>query len=141
MKSLNVTLLYDALEDEERNDTESTSIHISDQLEKTLTALGHTVSRLPAEHDIRKLASRIEKDESDVIFNLCESLGGISQYEQNVAALLEVLGKRFTGAGSLGLSLAQDKALSKKIFHFHNIRYPKFSVMDAGHVEWSDSLD
>ena len=76
-----------------------------------------------------------------MIFNLCETLGGISQYEQHVAALLEVLDKRFTGAGSIGLTLAQDKELSKKIFQFHSIRYPKFSCMDAGKVEWSDELN
>ena len=74
------------------------------------------------------------------IFNLCESLGGISQHEQHVAALMEVLGKRFTGAGAFGLALAQDKGLSKKLFHFHGLPYPKFSTMDAGQVEWSDDL-
>lgn len=144
MKTLKITILYDAVEESDKKKAEAAGEKVSplvcEQVEQVLTKHGHEVKRLPAEHKIRDLASQIMKDDSDLIFNLCESLGGISQYEQHVAALLEVLDKRFTGAGSIGLTLAQDKELSKKIFQFHSIRYPKFSCMDAGKVEWSDEL-
>jgi D-alanine-D-alanine ligase len=144
VKTLKITILYDAVEESDKKKAEAAGEKVSslvcEQVEQVLTKHGHEVKRLPAEHKIRDLASQIMKDDSDLIFNLCESLGGISQYEQHVAALLEVLDKRFTGAGSIGLTLAQDKELSKKIFQFHSIRYPKFSCMDAGKVEWSDEL-
>lgn len=144
MKRRKITILYDAVEESDRKENEAAGEKVSplvcEQVEQVLSKQGHEVRRLPAEHKIRDLASQIMKDDSDLIFNLCESLGGISQYEQHVAALLEVLDKRFTGAGSIGLTLAQDKELSKKIFQFHGIRYPKFSSMDAGKVEWSDDL-
>lgn len=144
MKTLKITILYDAVEESDKKEAEATGKKVSplvcEQVEQVLTKHGYEVKRLPAEHKIRDLVSQIMKDDSDLIFNLCESLGGISQYEQHVAALLEVLDKRFTGAGSIGLTLAQDKELSKKIFQFHSIRYPKFSCMDAGKVEWSDEL-
>ena len=144
MKKLKVTILYDAVGWADKKEAEAAGEKVSplvcEQVEQVLARHGHEVMRLAAAHKIRDLASQIMRDDSDLIFNLCESLGGISQYEQHVAALLEVLDKRFTGAGSIGLTLAQDKELSKKIFQFHGIRYPKFSCMDAGKVEWSDEL-
>ena len=145
MKTLKITILYDAVEEADKKEAEAAGEKVPplvcEQVEQVLSRHGHEVKRLAAEHKIRDLASQIMKDDSDLIFNLCESLGGISQYEQHVAALLEVLDKKFTGAGSIGLTLAQDKELSKKIFQFHGIRYPKFSCMDAGKVEWSDELN
>ena len=111
-----------------------------EQVSQTLTRRGHKVKLLAAGTNVQNLAAQLEKEESDIIFNLCEALGGVSQHEQKVAALLELLGKKFTGSGSIGLALAQDKALSKKLLSFHGIQYPKFSVMDAGQVDWSDDL-
>jgi D-alanine-D-alanine ligase len=145
VKKLKITILYDAGEETDKKEAEAAGEKVAplvcEQVEQVLTKHGHEVKKLAAAHKIRDLASQIMKDDSDLIFNLCETLGGISQYEQHVAALLEVLDKRFTGAGSIGLTLAQDKELSKKIFQFHSIRYPKFSCMDAGKVEWSDELN
>ena len=144
MKKLKITILYDAVEEEIKKKVEAAGKKVSSlvcrQVEPVLTKFGHNVKRLAAKPAIRDLASQIMQDDSDLIFNLCESLGGVDEYEQHIAALLEVLDKKFTGAGSIGITLAQDKELSKKIFQFHGIRYPKFSVMDAGKVDWSDEL-
>src|SRR5512138_1216783 len=115
MRKFNITIIYDFIEEQERQKalaaTGQRMSLVSEQVEQALSDSGHAVKRLAVGTHIRDLAREMEKDESDLIFNLCESLGGISHFEQNVAALLEVLGKRFTGAGSFGLALAQDKAL------------------------------
>src|SRR5262249_12525977 len=143
MRKLKVTILYDAIEKVEKAEAEAEGEKVtlvSEHVEKALTSLGHEVKLLSAPANVRDLAALISKDESDLIFNLCESLGGVSQHEQHVASLLEIMDRRFTGAGAIGLTLAQDKALSKKIFNFHGISYPKFSTMDAGQVEWADDL-
>ncbi len=138
MKNLKITIIYDAVEEALRQEAEAGSKKrypwFCEQVEQVLTRRGHEVKRLAAESKIRAFATQIGLDDGDLIFNLCESLGGVSQFEQTVAALLEVLGKKFTGAGSIGLALAQDKELSKKIYHFHGIRYPRFSSMDSGKV-------
>jgi D-alanine-D-alanine ligase len=143
VKKIKVTILYD-VEKTDKKELETTGEKVlplvCEQVEQVLTKRGHEVKRLAAEPKLRNLVSQIMKDDSDLIFNLCESIGGVSQDEQHLAALLEVLDKRFTGADAIGLSLAQDKELSKKIFQFHSIRYPKFSCIDAGKVEWSDDL-
>jgi D-alanine-D-alanine ligase len=143
LKKLKITILFDATEQDDKIEAEAEGEKVtlvSEQVRTILLSFGHEVRFLAARPDVRELAGHLTKDDSDLIFNLCESLGGISQHEQHVAALLEVMGKRFTGAGALGLALAQDKGLSKKLFHFHGLTYPKFSVMDAGQVEWSDDL-
>jgi D-alanine-D-alanine ligase-like ATP-grasp enzyme len=54
----------------------------------------------------------LAQSETDLIFNLIESFGGNDGYDTNVAAFLELLGRRYTGAGAHGLYLAQDKALA-----------------------------
>jgi D-alanine-D-alanine ligase len=142
-QKVTITLLYDAIEDKQKAEAEANGEKLPLVYEAVGAALserGHKVKPLAAGARIRDLVSRLAEDKSEIIFNLCESLGGVGQHEQNVAALLELMGKRFTGASPLGLALAQDKALSKKLFSFHGIPYPKFSIIDQGQVEWSDDL-
>src|SRR5437867_424926 len=119
---LKVTVLYDSVEDEESNPKADTPVYR--QVQKALEGRGHEVKTLAAEKKARNLVAQIEKDESEIIFNLCESLGGVDRHSINVASLLELLGKPFTGAGTLGLTLAQDKAVAKKLFSFHGIPHP-----------------
>ena len=141
-RSLQITILYDVTEEEDKAEAQAEGEKVTlvaEEVEKVLKDLGHHVKKIVAKN-IRDLAGRIANDDAELFFNLCESLGGVSQHEQHVAALLEVMGKRYTGASAMGLSLAQDKALSKKLFYFHGLPYPKFSTMDAGLVEWSDDL-
>lgn len=140
---MKITILFDATEQDDKIEAEAEGEKVtlvSEQVKEILVNLGHDVRFLAARPEVRQLAASLEKDDSDLIFNLCESLGGVSQHEQSVAALLEVMGKRFTGAPAIGLTLAQDKSLSKKIFYFHGLPYPKFSTIDAGEVDWSDDL-
>jgi len=142
-RSLQITIVYDVTEEEDKAEAQADGEKITlvaEQVEKVLNELGHKVNKLVAKPNIRDLAGRIANDNSELIFNLCESLGGVSQHEQHVAGLLEVMGKRFTGASAMGLTLSQDKAVSKKLFYFHGLPYPKFSTMDAGLVEWADDL-
>lgn len=137
-RSRHVTLLYDVIEDQEEQDGADEPVYR--QVQRALSERGHQVSTLAATPDLKALVAALERDESDLIFNLCEGLGGIDRHATGVASVLEMLGKPFTGAGSLGLTLAQDKALSKKLFAFHGLRSPRFSVMQAGQVEYADDL-
>jgi D-alanine-D-alanine ligase len=82
----------------------------------------------------------LAQSETDLIFNLVESFGGDDGYDSNVAAYLELLGRKFTGAGSHGLYLAQDKALAKKIFAFHGIHTPYFATVYRGRTEHSHDI-
>ncbi len=78
--------------------------------------------------------------ESDLLFNLVESFGGDDTADSRVAGYLELLGRRFTGSGSQGLYLAQDKALAKKIFAFHGIHTPTFAMVYRGRTEYAHDI-
>ncbi len=78
--------------------------------------------------------------ETDLLFNLVESFGGDDTADSRVAGYLELLGRRFTGSGSHGLYLAQDKALAKKIFAFHGIHTPTFAMVYRGRTEHAHDI-
>jgi D-alanine-D-alanine ligase len=137
-RTRHITVLYDAIEDDPQPEDADEPVYR--QVVAALHERGHRVATLAARHDLTALVRALEQDDSEIVFNLCEGLGGVDAYATNVASLLELVGKPFTGAGSFGLSLAQDKALAKKLFAFHGLQSPRFSLMKAGRVEWSDEL-
>jgi D-alanine-D-alanine ligase len=143
VRQLKISIVYDAVEHDDRAAEVASKGKapplMCDVLGEVLTGLGHEVSSLPA-RSAQQLASELAHDGSDLIFNVCEGLAGVGQREQHVAALFELFGKRFTGAGSIGLALAGDKALAKKLLDFHGISTPRFSVIHAGEVDHADDL-
>ncbi len=140
-----VTILYDAQEEREREAAlgrgEKFPTLVSQQIEEALTKRGYTVKKLAANPPIKKLVRQLEDDNSDLIFNVCESLGGDGAEERRIASMLELLDKRFTGSGSLALTLAGDKSLAKKLFQFHNVLSPDFTIVAPGHTEGTKNLD
>lgn len=78
--------------------------------------------------------------EFDLVFNLTESYAGDDTKDINIAAYLDLLGIPYTGSGPSGLHLAQDKAVAKRLFHFHGIRTPHFATVYQGRLQWSDDL-
>jgi D-alanine-D-alanine ligase len=140
-----ITILYD--EDEEHVRAEALAKGeefprlVVDQLQDALSARGYTVRCLAAQTPIASLMRRLADDDSDLIFNVCESLAGEGSEERRMASMLELLDKRFTGSGSLALTLAGDKSLAKKLFAFHGIRSPDFAIIAPGHIEGEPHLD
>src|SRR6185503_6972330 len=82
----------------------------------------------------------LARSQTDILFNLVESFAGDDSQDTNIAGYLELLGRRFTGAGSSGLYLAQDKTLAKKIFTFHGIHTPYFTTVYRGRIEHSHDI-
>jgi len=79
--------------------------------------------------------------DAELVFNLVEAYAGDDAKEAHVAAYLDLLGFRYTGAGPQALFVAQDKALAKKLFTFHGIRTPKFASSYRGKVDHVDDLE
>ena len=140
-----ITVLYDAHEEQERDNARAAGKKfpalVSEQIDAALTKRGYPVKRLAAEAPVKRLVRQLEDDNSDLIFNVCESLGGVGDQERRIASILELLEKRFTGSGSLALSLAGDKSLSKKLFLFHGVQSPDFAIVAPEHVETKATLD
>jgi len=98
---------------------------------EALEKLGHKPSYLVLDGEDPSLVS-VAKSNADLLFNLVESYAGDDTKDSNVAAYLDLLEIPYTGAGPRGLYLAQNKALAKKLFHFHDIRTPFFAVSYQG---------
>jgi D-alanine-D-alanine ligase len=105
------------------------------QLESALQSLGHESSRLAVADAVEPLVHALQTDEPDLVFNLCESFGGKSALESNVAALLNLLGCRYTGSSPAGLLMAGDKSLTKKVLRFHEILTPQFATVFRGALD------
>src|SRR5439155_4703530 len=83
----------------------------------------------------------LAKSNADLILNMVEAYAGDDSREPHVAAFLELLELRYTGAGPQALFLAQDKPLAKKIFDFHGIRTPRFASSFRWKLDQVDDLE
>ena len=110
------------------------------QVEGALREGGHDVERLMADTQVQPLVTALTERRPDLVFNLCESFGGKSALESNVAGLLNLLDLRYTGSSPAGLLVAGDKTLAKKVLSFHGIRTPEFGSVYRGKVEWAHDV-
>jgi D-alanine-D-alanine ligase len=100
---------------------------------------GHAPSYLCLDGRRRSLKALAGAD-VDLVFNLTESYAGDDTKDINIAAYLDLLGLPYTGSGPSGLHLAQDKAVAKRLFHFHGIRTPHFATVYQGRLQWADDI-
>src|SRR5213082_694045 len=96
---------------------------VEEEVLDALTKLGHEPSLHQLDGSLKSLHA-VPRLDCDLIFNLSESFAG----------------KRFTGTGSHGLMLAQDKSVAKKIFAFHGIHTPIFARSFRGRLAFSHEL-
>jgi len=146
MAKLRIGVLYDYWwdEDEDRSaeggrpKRKAPDEDVQDVYE-ALKEIGHSPVFLRLD-GTRQSLQELADSETDLIFNLVESFAGDDRTDTNIAAFLELLGRRYTGTGSHGLYLAQDKALAKKIFAFHGIHTPYFATVYRGRTEHSHDI-
>ncbi|MEM6531880.1 MAG: ATP-grasp domain-containing protein [Myxococcota bacterium] len=98
----------------------------------TLKRQRHEVIKLGLRDEIAPLRHAIEEHKPHLVFNLLEEFHGEATFDQHVVAYLELLRQPYTGCNPRGLTLARDKALSKKILAYHRIPVPKFFVVPRG---------
>jgi len=110
-----------------------------EQVAEALRANGYEVSTYELRDESALLA--LAKSKADLILNMVEAYAGDDSREAHVAAFLELLELRYTGADPQALFLAQDKALAKKVFDFHGIRTPRFASVYRGKLDHVDDLE
>jgi D-alanine-D-alanine ligase len=150
MGKLKIVIIYDrTLVDEDEAPASSGKEPVTRTLDKkeveeevadALVKLGHE----PVMHEIdgtTKSLFSLARVDCDLVFNLCESFADDDTADFKIAAFLELLGKNYTGSGTHGLMLAQDKAVAKKIFAFHGIHTPVFAKLFRGRLDFSHELD
>jgi D-alanine-D-alanine ligase len=149
MSKLKIVVLYDRVL-VDVNDTSTSSDkgpvtrtldkkEVEDEVVEALVKLGHDASLYELDGTPKSLLALARLD-CDLIFNLTESFADDDTADYKIAAFLDLLGKRYTGSGTHGLMLAQDKAIAKKIFAFHGVRTPVFARSFRGRLDFSHDL-
>jgi D-alanine-D-alanine ligase len=148
MAKLRVAVLYDVWDDGSEPDAPEPARRGSkkkpekedrQQVHEALKSLGHSPFYVEIDGTTESL-KKLADTECDLVFNLTESWAGDDTKDINLAAYLDLLGKKYTGTGPGGLHLAQNKSLAKKIFAFHGIRTPYFASVHRGRLDWSHDL-
>ncbi len=104
-----------------------------------LRELGHEPMTLAVDGRPPTL-TRIRNCPAELFFNLVESYAGDDTMEMHFAAYLDLVGKRYTGAGPQGSLLAMEKAVAKKIIRYHDIYTPYSAVVNRGFVEHAQDI-
>ncbi len=94
--------------------------------------LGHEAIKLGVHDELAPLRRALKEIKPHVVFNLLEEFHGEAVYDQHMVSYLELQRAAYTGCNPRGLVLGRDKALSKKVLHYHRIRCPKFAVFPLG---------
>ena len=145
MAKQRIGVLYDFWwdEDEEQGEVERPRRKAPEEdvqdVYEALKEAGHSPVFLRLDGTTQSLID-LAQSETDLIFNLVESFAGNDTFDSAVAGYLELLDRKFTGTGSHGLYLAQDKALAKKIFAFHGIHTPYFATVYRGRTEHAHDI-
>jgi D-alanine-D-alanine ligase len=146
MSKLKIVVLYDRVlvdEDEEQAaSTEKSPVvrtldkkEVEEEVAEALVKLGHEPVMYELDGTQKSLLG-LGKADCDLVFNLVESFADDDTADFKIAAFLELLGKKYTGTGTHGLLLAQDKAVAKKIFAFHGIHTPTFAKSFRGRLDF-----
>jgi D-alanine-D-alanine ligase len=150
MSKLKIIVLYDRVlvdeSEEQAASAEKAPVvrtldkkEVEEEVAEALTKLGHE----PMMHEIdgtTKSLIALARIDCDLVFNLCESFADDDTADFKIAAFLELIGKKYTGSGTHGLMLAQDKAIAKKIFAFHGVHTPVFAKSFRGRLDFSHDL-
>jgi D-alanine-D-alanine ligase len=93
-----------------------------------LKTLGHEVTCAGVGSDLAVIRRAIERDKPHIAFNLVEQFDELAFFDQHVVSYLELRKQKYTGCNPRGLTIARDKALTKKILAYHRLPVARFAV-------------
>jgi D-alanine-D-alanine ligase len=98
---------------------------IAEHVVAILSGRGYVADGLGVTSDILGAVASIRAYSPDVVFNLCESLGGDNRFEPLLPLLLDREGIAYTGSGPLTLSLALHKHKAKDVLRARGVPTPE----------------
>lgn len=144
MKSFRVALLanlkknaprWEGMPEDQWDDLDSEKT--VDALVEAIRSGGHTCEFL--EGDVT-LYDNLRAFQPDICFNICEGHFGDSR-EAQVPAMLEMMRIPYTGSRVLTLALSLDKAMTKRVLHYHDLPTPAFQTFEREDEPLSDELN
>ncbi len=101
------------------------------EVSQALTRAGHTVTQVPVLPDLAWLDA-IRK--SDLVFNLCEGVGGASYMEYKVASAIELAGIPYTGGSAWMMTVCHRKPLLNAVLQSAGLSIPRWHLPDHAPV-------
>ncbi|HEY2900329.1 MAG TPA: D-alanine--D-alanine ligase [Polyangia bacterium] len=98
---------------------------IAENIIGILGAHGFAASGLGVTGDVLAAISTLRELHPDVVFNLCESIGGDNRFEPLLPLLLDREGIAYTGSGPLALTLALHKHKAKDVLRSRGVPTPE----------------
>ena len=134
-----VLVLFDvgeptSLDDDYTEDLKSEDWKTERHVLRALRTSGFPFAMLGVHDDTGLVRDMIERYQPDVIFNMVEQFANSLGNENRITSFLELQGLPVTGCGSTGITLCKDKAISKKILSYHDVRVPQFVVQQPGRL-------
>ncbi|HVU50645.1 MAG TPA: D-alanine--D-alanine ligase, partial [Polyangia bacterium] len=117
-------------ENKAREDIKDIALHIVALLERD----GFTTAAQGVTGDVFGAVEAIKAFSPDVVFNLCESIGGDNRFEPLLPLLLDREGIAYTGSGPLTLSLALHKHKAKEILRARGVPTPAAAYLTTPDV-------
>lgn len=96
-----------------------------------LRAAGHRATLLPLDRDAARQLDDVTPKNTDLVFNLCDTLGGESRLAPLVPALLEAKGVPVVGADQFGLAVTKRKHDVKALLDREGLPTPRYQVIDS----------
>ena len=113
---------------EKQRELRKTEFDVRDAIQ----ALGHELFSIGVSDDLSTIRGAIDAHKPDIAFNLVEEFAGIGHFDQHVVSYLELRKQAYTGCNPRGLTLARDKALTKKILAYDGLKVPEFAIFPKG---------
>jgi D-alanine-D-alanine ligase len=112
---------------EKQRELRKTEFDVRDAIE----SLGYEVFSIGVSDDLSTIRGAIDAHKPHIAFNLVEEFGGVGHFDAHVVSYLELRKQPYTGCNPRGLTLARDKALTKKILAYHGFKVPAFGIFSA----------
>jgi D-alanine-D-alanine ligase len=116
----------------DKNDSRMEKFRTEYDVKNALLSLGHEVKIVPVTDEVLPIRNAVEQWKPHIAFNLLEAFADNGAWDYYVVSYLQMLKVPCTGCNPRGMLLSRDKALSKKILHFHRIKVPEFRVFYIG---------
>jgi D-alanine-D-alanine ligase len=100
-------------------------------VEIAIDTWGHDAVRVPVNPDGRWV-ERVRRARFDLVFNLCEGIDGVAEFEPMVIAVLELFGIPYTGNSSATAALCLHKNLVNTMLDRAGLPVPRWSLARRG---------
>jgi len=129
---------YEGADADPENRARADVLSTAEGVRAALERLGHPVDLLGVGGDLDGVLREIATFEPAVVFNLCESIDGISSLEPLMPLLLERAGLSYTGSPPLTLGLAVHKHKAKDVLRGAGVPTPEAVLMTTSDVSRID---